>query len=261
VKKFLRAIALISLVPAIVAVFVIVALLTKFESIPALRMAMVNIYSGTPAAIVRLDLHQALRDRDFQRALRALKQQKLIAEAIGFTRFMRHDLIENSSRAIEAARLSGTESQFLDWALELREIAPMDYLGLTLLSRIQTRNNAEAAIDAANKARNALPVDETTYRALIQRGFLFDGADQIARNCQLYAKAQIGAFDPRYAPTASLVGQGIRTLALAFDGDATEPSYAISQGMKLGQPARNIFDVKSDDDSPLTAYHTIRAWP
>jgi len=248
-------------VPAIGVAALIVAGLTNFESITALRMAMVNIYSGAPAAIVRLDLHQALRDRDFQRALKELRQQKSIAEAIGFTGFMRHDLIENSSQAVEVARLSGAENQFLDWALELREIAPMDYLGLTLLSRIQTRNNAEAAIDAAKKARNALPVDETSYRPLIQPGFRFDDADQIATNCQLYAKAQIGAFDPRYAPTASLVGQGIRTLALAFDGDATEPSYAISQGMKLGQPARNIFDVKSDDDSPLTAYHTIRAWP
>lgn len=139
----------------------------------------------------------------------------------------------------------------MEWVQELRTLAPTDYLGLTTLSLIQTTDNAAAAIEAAKLAINALPVDKTAYRALIHGAFHDCGNNQLAVICRQYSNAQVGDLDPWYSPTYELAGQGIRTFALAFNGDEPKPAFALSHGVKLGHPARNIFDIDSTGDSRL----------
>lgn len=92
-KKTFRIIALVLFLPAMFAVVIVAVLVIKIESLAIFKSALVNVYSGAPAAIVLLDLRQSLRNWDFGRTIKTLRRQLSIAEVIGLTSFMKHDLL------------------------------------------------------------------------------------------------------------------------------------------------------------------------
>jgi hypothetical protein len=245
---------LVFLLPAMISISIFAVGLVKTGSFAEFRIALVHVYSVAPATVVRLDIREALRNRDFKRALRALKRQKTIAESIGPTFFMKHDLVENSNKVVALARLTGDESLFVEWIQDLREMSPTDYMALSLQSQVSANHNFEKAMEVARQAIDVLPVNETPYRAMAIADLRQREGKEIESICGQYSSAQLGAFEPWFDPTVGISGQGLRTLSLAFEGNETAPRFAVSQGMKLAEPVSNLFDVNSEDASPLMRF-------
>jgi hypothetical protein len=254
VKKFAFSLILIFLLPAITAISIFVVGLVKIGSLADFRMALVHVYSVAPATVVRLDIREALNHRDFKRALRALKRQRMIAESIGPTFFMKHDLIESTNKVVALARLTGDEEVFADWVQDLRKMSPTDYLALSLQSQVAGSHDVEIAMDAAKQAIGVLPVNETPYRAMALGDLRQGEGKEVENICRQFSSAQLGAFEPWYDPTAGISGQGLRTLSLAFEGNGSPPKFSISHGMKLAEPVSNVFDVDSEVPSPLMRF-------
>jgi len=213
-----------------------------------LRSNLVKLYANTPYMVVRLDLRQALRDHDFPKALELLKRQKEVAEAIGFTNFMKHDLVESTGLAVTRSLATGEQHLFSSWLEELRDIVADDYRGLALLALSLAEADPKKARELANQALTILPVDEIPYRTILISDLEQRKFSDLPSLCNRYKTAQLGAFDAATNSDMTFAGQGIRTLSLAIEKTNGSHYYATSQGIKLGDWGTSLFDFTDGNE-------------
>ena len=218
------------------------------------RMAAVNAYSVVPAASVRLELRLALQKQDFQAALKLLDRQKRIAEAIGLTNFMKHDLVENTGFVLRQARLLDKESLFASWLTELKQIAPREYRLLPMLAMALSRSDPGAAEKSALEAIALLPIDELPYRSLIKIRLAHDPV-RLNEICQNYGTAQLGSFHTWYYHNKGAIGQDVRTLVVSVNTAQGNDIYNTSQGLELGKTLTSEFNF--DQTLPSTRFNLI----
>jgi len=208
----------------------------------AWRMAAVNSYSVAPAASIRLELRAALQRNDFKSALTALERQKQVAELMGFTNFMKHDLVRTTALAVRHAYLINEEAQFAPWLAELNKIVPRDYRLLPMRALAVARTDPAEAEKFAMEAIAVLPIDELPYRGLLSARLAQDQAS-LREVCETYRTAQLGSFHTWYYQSIGAIGQDARTLFVSVDTAEHGRLYSVSQGIELGKDLTSEFNV------------------
>jgi len=218
------------------------------------RTAAINSYSVLPASTVRLELRVALQKNQFEKALGLLRRQRSVAKAIGFTNFMKHDLVENTGLVMRQASLVGKLEEMTPWLAELKEIAPREYRLLPMLALSQAQSNPEAADASARQAIAVLPIDEIPYRAMIKSSLAHE-PNRLKEICGNFRKAQLGSLDAWYHQHNGAFDQDLRTVMFAVKSSDSQVVYGISHGLELGvmQTAEFNFDQKL----PTTRFNLI----
>ncbi len=204
-------------------------------------MAAVNTYSVLPAATVRLELRTALGKNDYKRVLALLERQKNVAEAIGATNFMKHDLIENTDMALKHASLVNKQAVFADWLAELKKFAPREYRLFPMLAKSLAMTSPEAARELAGNAINLLPIDEASYRALIDASLAKD-TGRLSEICDRYNSAQLGSFYSWYFQNKGSLNQDVRTLVFSVAAAGEKEVFGVSHELELGKPRTSEFN-------------------
>ena len=220
----------------------------------AWRTAAINSYSVFPATTVRLELRTALQKNDYKTALSLLRRQKRVAEAIGFTNYMKHDLVENTGMAMRQASLVGKSAFFASWLAEMKEIAPREYRLLPMVAESLSHSDPEAARVSAEEALAILPIDKAPYRALIKSSLAHDPS-RLRNICRRYGKAQLGSFNAWYFQHKGSFDQDLRTIIFSAVSKQGEMLYGISHGLELGAVQTAEFNV--EQTAPLPRFNII----
>lgn len=231
---------IIQLIALGIIVVIIAASGWLFYTYPLLQMRtdLTNLYVSLPSSTIRLRLRLAIIRNDYAEAINLLKKQKHIAEKIGFTNYMKHDLVENTWMAVEGARSTGDQELFLDWLNELEETAPNEYK--VLIMQANSQNGDIAKVKAAS-AIKLLPIDEAPYRALIRNSLNNGESKQIKPYCNNLQSAQLGAIDAWADSDLTFPAQGLRTLGLTAINNSHK-TYSTTQGLKVGSWSEALFD-------------------